>query len=81
MVEIARSRDETLLWIELKSDKGRMKPPQIVWRRALQRAGERHYVFYPRDWRMLRLLLIGGSDADWAAELQRRFDTRHLDPL
>ena len=39
-----------LLFVELKSDRGFLRPEQAEWRRALLDAGARHCVFRPRDW-------------------------------
>ena len=41
---------ERLVFIELKSDKGRTTPAQEKWINALKEAGAEAYVFRPADW-------------------------------
>lgn len=38
------------VFMELKSQRGRLTLPQADWRQALQEAGHEHYVFRPSDW-------------------------------
>ena len=38
-----------VVFIELKSERGYLKPEQRVWRDTLVAAGARYYVFRPRD--------------------------------
>lgn len=55
-------------FVELKYGKNKLGPDQERWRDALQRAGQKWYLFYPADWdKIIRLLdgedvTIGNSD-------------------
>lgn len=40
----------TVLWVELKSDGGRLSADQRAWRDVLLAAGERWYCFRPAQW-------------------------------
>lgn len=39
----------TVLWVELKSNTGSMKPAQRMWRNDLNSAGQEYRLWYPRD--------------------------------
>jgi hypothetical protein len=41
---------ERILWIETKSEKGELTPPQAHTVEALKRAGGEVYIFRPSDW-------------------------------
>lgn len=40
----------TVLWVELKSDTGTIKPAQLEWCVRLQAAGAMYRLWKPRDW-------------------------------
>lgn len=48
---------ERVLWVELKTDKGRVKPSQKDWHDALRAAVEEVYVWRPRDWEFIEEML------------------------
>lgn len=52
-------RTGRLLYAELKSDKGKLRPEQATWIDALWRGGHEAYVWRPSDWPVLiqRVLL------------------------
>lgn len=39
-----------VLFRELKTDKGRIRPEQVTWLRSLRQAGQDARVWRPRDW-------------------------------
>ena len=43
-------RDETSLFVELKSERGRLRADQCEWLAALKRAGHQATVWRPQDW-------------------------------
>jgi len=50
-------RGDRLLFLELKSDDGRLRAEQKVWRDRLLAAGAEWYCLRPRDWaRVVELL-------------------------
>lgn len=44
---------ESVLWVECKTDKGRLTPDQRVWAEALEAAGQRVCIWRPKDWRAI----------------------------
>lgn len=48
-----------VVWLELKTNKGRVKPAQREWLAALRKAGQRAYVARPRDVEKVERLLQG----------------------
>jgi hypothetical protein len=47
------TRQHRLVWVELKSDRGRLSKPQAVWLQALERAGQEVHVWRPRHWKKI----------------------------
>ena len=43
-------RGDRVLWVELKSDRGRVRPEQKLWIAALRAAGQDVRVWRPSDW-------------------------------
>lgn len=43
-------REGELLWAELKTERGRVRPEQMDWLRELAEAGEEVYVWRPSEW-------------------------------
>ena len=39
-----------VIWVELKSEKGRLSLPQNEWLTRLHRAGQETYLWRPADW-------------------------------
>ena len=58
LVLVHEGRKE-LLWVELKSEKGSIRPEQREWHRALRIIGERVYVWRPSQWQQLEEVLKG----------------------
>jgi hypothetical protein len=58
-VDLVCVRDRTV-YMELKSETGRLTPDQGEWVAALQSAGEEVYVFKPRDWSVILAVLTAG---------------------
>ena len=64
---------DRVLFVELKSDRGRLSPDQQDWLHALGEAGAGRHVWYPRDWsdgtieRELRKTAVGSLKAQWPA--------------
>lgn len=54
---------ETVLFVELKTDTGRLTPDQEAWRQAAQAAGATHHVWRPRDWPAIERTLQRRSEA------------------
>lgn len=48
---------ERTLWFELKSQRGRLRPEQIVFIERLREAGQEVYVLKPSDWDEVERLL------------------------
>jgi hypothetical protein len=48
-----------VLYVELKSDIGKMSPAQVAWQILLERAGQEFYLWKPRDWDKLIEILRG----------------------
>ena len=46
-----------VLWVELKSQKGKLSPEQKDWIDALRNAGQEVYLFRPDDWDSIDKLL------------------------
>ena len=59
-------RDRRVLWLELKSEKGRTTPEQETWLAALRQAGQDAYVVRPVR------LGIGGAAAEMSSEAMWR---------
>lgn len=53
-----------VVWLELKTNRGRLKPDQREWIAALRRAGQRAYVARPRDVERVEALLCG-QEVEW----------------
>jgi hypothetical protein len=51
-------RGSRLLFIELKTARGRVRPEQMVWLSALCAAGVRAFVARPKDWGVLEQELM-----------------------
>ena len=54
---------ERVLFVELKTDTGRLTPDQEAWRQAAQAAGATHHVWRPRDWPAIERTLQRRSEA------------------
>jgi hypothetical protein len=52
---------ERVVYAELKSDKGRLRPEQTVWLERLQGAGAEAYVWRPANWVTIGQILGGTS--------------------
>ena len=50
MVDIIAVRGSELIWVELKSERGKLSPAQQDWIKALVDAGQRVYLWRPSDW-------------------------------
>ena len=50
-------RERVVVWVELKKEGGKLSPEQIVWRDALQAAGQEWYVWQPSDWSEIERVL------------------------
>lgn len=50
-------RRPLVLWVELKSERGRLKPDQKVWLDDLRACGQVVYVWRPSDWPMVEKVL------------------------
>jgi hypothetical protein len=48
--DIIAVRGDELIWIELKSERGRLTPGQYAWIGSLRVAGQRVYLWRPSDW-------------------------------
>lgn len=65
--DLVLTRDR-VLFIELKSDRGRLSTPQMDWMFALSHAGAETHIFYPKQWasgeieQVLRRTAIGALD-------------------
>ena len=46
-------RDRRVLWVELKTGKGRLSATQRAWRDRLRAAGQEWHLFRPSDWDLL----------------------------
>lgn len=46
-----------VLFIELKTDRGRVRPEQTTWLNALSAAGSQAAVWRPRDWTAIQVAL------------------------
>lgn len=53
-LELVRER---LVKMELKSQKKRREPEQVLWGRAYERAGVEYYWFRPSDWEAIKSVL------------------------
>jgi hypothetical protein len=43
-------RPPDVLYVELKSDKGRLTPEQTAWLQDLEKAGQEVHIWRPADW-------------------------------
>ena len=43
-------KGKRLLFLELKSERGKLTPEQVAWLNALHEAGAETHAFWPRDW-------------------------------
>ncbi len=48
---------ERVVWVELKTARGRVRPEQQRWLDALGRAGQEVYLFRPGDWARIEEVL------------------------
>jgi hypothetical protein len=47
---LVSERQQRVVWIECKTEKGKMTEDQMEWIELLHRAGQEAYVFRPSDW-------------------------------
>lgn len=47
---LCRPSDSTIIFIELKSERGKVTPSQDAWIRGLKECGQTVYIFRPADW-------------------------------
>lgn len=48
---------ERIVWVELKSDVGRLSPEQVIWRDKLLLAKQEWYLWRPKDWDEIQRVL------------------------
>lgn len=48
---------ERVIWVELKTEKGRVRPEQAEWIERLRDAGQHVYVWRPSDWEEISVTL------------------------
>lgn len=50
-------KGKRVLFVELKSDKGRLAPEQMLWQDALSRAGQAVLIWRPKMWKHIEDIL------------------------
>lgn len=50
-------RRPRLVWVELKSDRGTLRPEQTVWLEELRASGQEVYLWRPSDWETIERVL------------------------
>ena len=60
--DIVAVKDGEILYAELKMPKGKVTEHQRAWLEALQRAGQRTYLWKPSDWDSILTILQSGED-------------------
>ena len=57
---LGHPEQHALIFAELKTDTGRVRPEQREWLDLLRRCGQRAYVWRPREWTDVQTILRGG---------------------
>lgn len=57
---LVNSGQQRVLFVEVKADKGKLRPDQEKWQEALTLAGAEYDIWRPRDWERI-LLILGGK--------------------
>jgi NADH:ubiquinone oxidoreductase subunit len=58
------TRQQRIVFIELKTEKGKLTPSQEEWIHDLKAAGQEAYMFRPSDWEKVAKILQHKPDAD-----------------
>lgn len=55
---------ERVIFVELKTKEGRLRPDQVVWLDGLRAAGQEVYVWRPSDWEEVQTVLMAPPRTD-----------------